>query len=81
MPLVSIMADNGSGGFDEQSSTTRQGLANAVHSSTPAKGFGFLARVAASLVLDSVGTHVLTFDCTSQEILVDVNPFQAAIVR
>jgi len=81
MPLVSIMAENGSGGFNEQPSTTRQGLVNAVDSSTPAKGLSFLARVALALVLDSVRAHVLTFDRTPQEILIDVDPFQAAIVR
>ena len=78
--LVSITAENGSGGFDEQSGTTRQGLVNAVDSSTPAKGLGFLARVAAPLVLDSVWAHVLTFDRTSQKILIDVDPLDAAIV-
>lgn len=79
--LVSVMTENGSGGFDEQSSTTRQWLVNAIDSTTPTKGLGFLARVASSLVLDSVGAHVLTFDRTPQEILIDVDPFQAAIVR
>jgi hypothetical protein len=54
---------------------------NAIDSTAPAKGFGFLARVAVPLVLDSVRVHVLTFDRTPQEILIDVDPFEAAIVR
>tara|TARA_A100001201_G_scaffold5515_1_gene9798 strand:+ start:518 stop:745 length:228 start_codon:yes stop_codon:yes gene_type:complete len=75
------MADNGSGGFNEQSSTTRQGIVNAVDSTAPTQGLGFLARVAASLILDSVRAHVLAFDRTPQEILIDVNPLDAAVVR
>jgi hypothetical protein len=75
------MTENSSGGFNEQSSTTRQWPVNAIDSTAPAKGFGFLARVAVPLVLDSVRAHVLTFDCTPQEILIDVDPFEAAIVR
>jgi len=74
------MTENGSGGFNEQPSTTRQWPVNAIDSTAPTKGLGFLARVAASLVLDSVRAHVLTFDRTPQEILIDVNPFKASIV-
>ena len=78
---MSVMTENGSGGFDEQPSTTRQWLVNAIDSTTPAKGLGFLARVATPLVLDSVRAHVLTLDRTPQEILIDVNPFEAAVIR